>query len=451
MIEKVYRGERVVLDDGVRPAAIHVEGGVIAAISAPEDVPPGVPIVDARQLAILPGVVDCHVHINEPGRTEWEGFETATRAAASGGITTLVDMPLNSIPTTTTCEAFAKKLDAAKRRCSVDVGFWGGLVPGNENQLRDLMAAGVLGFKCFLIDSGIDEFPAVTERDLMRSLGTLADLGAVLLVHAELPGPIEAAAKALPPLDPRSYRHHLASRPKAAENEAIELMTRMCREFRSRVHIVHHSSSEALELLEASRAEGLPLTVETCPHYLSFAAEEIPDGATHFKCTPPIRERDNRDRLWEALGRGVIDAVVSDHSPCSVDLKGLEKGEFETAWGGISSLGLTLSATWSGAKARGFGLVELARWMSAAPARVAGLSHKKGRIAVGYDADFAIFDPEADFEARSENMRTRHRLTPYSGKKLSGVVRETHLRGVRIFDGTSVHERSGKLLVEARR
>jgi allantoinase len=381
----------------------------------------------------MPGLVDTHVHTNEPGRTEWEGFRAATRAAAAGGVTTLIDMPLNSIPATSTVAGLRAKREAAAGQCWVDVGFWGGLVPGNNVEIGPLLAAGARGFKCFLVPSGVEEFPHVSEHDLRKALPELAARGAVLLVHAELPGPLEAAG-ADASIDPRSYAAYLRSRPPEAEVEAIRLLIRLCREFGARIHIVHLSAAEALPLLREARANGLPITVESCPHYLHFAAEEIPDGATQYKCAPPIRERANRERLWEALAEGLIDLVVSDHSPCPPALKALDLGDFERAWGGISSLQLGLSLVWRGARERGYPPERLAEWMSRAPARLARLDHRKGAIAVGRDADLVVWSPETDFVVEPAALHHRHKLTPYAGARLPGVVEMTFLRGEKIYD-----------------
>ncbi len=443
----IIRSRRVVTPEAVIPAAVHIRKGRIAAISGWDEVPAQTLLIDAGNAAVMTGLVDAHVHVNEPGRTEWEGFATATRAACAGGVTTLVDMPLNSIPPTTTLDGFAQKLAAAKGKCSVDVAFWGGVIPGNTGELKLLLDAGVRGFKCFLIHSGVDEFPNVTEANLREAMPELARLSAVLLVHAEVPEPIENAAVRLKNSDPQSYRTFLESRPRAAENKAVALMIRLCRETGARVHIVHHSSADVLPLLKAAKAEGLPLTVETCPHYLTFAAEEIPDGATHFKCCPPVRERENREKLWEALADGVIDMIVSDHSPCTPALKLAETGDFLEAWGGIAALQFSLPAVWTQMQKRGFGLRELTRWMSAAPAELAGLDRRKGRLAVGFDADIVIFQPEKEFKVVPEIIQFRHKITPYSGMNLRGVVEAAYLRGVKIYEQGSFAENvTGELL-----
>lgn len=449
VVDKAFVSSRVVVDGEIRPAAVLVKDGSIVDVVWPHQRPLGVDVVDVVDTVLLPGLVDSHVHVNEPGRTAWEGYATATEAAARGGITALVDMPLNSIPPTTSVRALEEKLDAAKGQCAVDVGFWGGVVPGNAGELAALVKRGALGFKCFLIDSGVSEFQHVEEKDLHGALGVLREAGVPLLTHAELQGPIDANDGAFRArgLDHRSYRFHLESRPRAAENAAVELMIRLCRQHGARIHIVHHSSSDALPTLQRARAEGLPLTVETCPHYLTFAAEEIPDGATWFKCTPPIRERENNERLWEALRIGVLDAVVSDHSPCSVALKKVDLGDFDAAWGGISSLQVTLPATWTGARARGATLVDVVRWMSARPAALAGLS-RKGAIAKGKDADLVAFDPEARFVVDQENLRHKNKLSPYHQRELSGVVRGTWLRGEPVYRrGEDVTYRNGRFLL----
>jgi allantoinase len=443
----IIRSRRVVMPDAISPASVHIRDGVISVLGEWNDVPAQALLVDSGDAVVMPGLVDAHVHVNEPGRTEWEGFTTATRAAAAGGVTTLVDMPLNSIPPTTTPDGFAQKLAAARGQCWIDAAFWGGVIPGNTHELKPLLNAGVRGFKCFLIHSGVDEFPHVTESNLLEAMPELARLNSVLLVHAELPEPIENAAEELTGSNPQDYQTFLKSRPRASENEAIELMIRLCRETGARVHIVHHSSSDVLPLLKLAREEGLPLTVETCPHYLTFAAEEIPDGATHFKCCPPVRERENREKLWAALADGVIDMVVSDHSPCTPNLKLMETGDFLDAWGGIAALQFSLPAIWTELQKRGFGLRELTRWMSAAPAKLAGLDKRKGRLAVGYDADIVIFQPEKEFEVVTEIIEFKNKLTPYAGMNLRGVVEATYVRGTKVYEnGKFSADPVGKLL-----
>lgn len=419
------------------PASILVNAGRIAAVTAFEEIPSDCKIVEADEGSIvMPGLVDSHVHVNEPGRTEWEGFATATRAAAAGGVTTVVDMPLNCIPATTTLDAFKTKLAAARGKLMVDTAFWGGVVPGNTAELAALWDAGVIGFKCFLVHSGVDEFPNVTESDLRTAMPELARLGAMLIVHAELPGPIDSACCQAPgDAADRSYETFLHSRPRAAENEAVELMIRLSRDTGCRIHIVHHSSADALDSLRAAKAAGVQLTVETCPHYLHLAAENIPEGATEFKCCPPIRERANREQLWEALRDGTIDMVVSDHSPCPPDMKLRDQGDFMKAWGGISSLQLRLPLMWTEANARGFTVNQLAEWLCAAPARQVGLAPAKGSISVGGDADIVIWNPEREFLVTPEVIHHRYKLTPYAGETLRGVVEKTFLRGQMVYDG----------------
>ena len=446
----IIRSRRVVTTETIAPASVHIREGVIVALAGWDEVPAQVALVDAGDAVLMPGLVDTHVHANEPGRTQWEGLATATKGAAAGGITTLVDMPLNSIPPTTTQTGFARKLAAAQAaQCWIDVAFWGGVVPGNTREVAPLLDAGVRGFKCFLVPSGVDEFSHVTEANLREAMPELAAHGSILLVHAEVPEPIENAAASLVGSDPRAYQTFLRSRPRASENEAIALMIRLCRETKARVHIVHHSSADALPVLRAARAEGLPLTVETCPHYLTFAAEEIPDGATHYKCCPPVRERENREQLWAALKDGTIDMIVSDHSPCPPDLKLMETGDFMQAWGGIASVQFGLPLIWTGAHARGFGLRELTRWMSGAPAQLAGLDKRKGRLAPGYDADIVIWHPEKEFTVTSEAIHFRHKLTPYTGMNLRGVVEATYVRGTKVYgQGRFAANATGALLTK---
>jgi allantoinase len=440
----VLRGRRIVarnLPGGIGPAAIHIENGKIAAVGGYEDVPAGRAVIETGERVVLPGIVDTHVHINEPGRADWEGFASATRAAAAGGITTLVDMPLNSIPPTTSLAHLRAKIEAAAGQLYADVAFWGGVVPGNAAELPALAAAGVCGFKCFLVPSGVEEFPAVGEPELRAAL----DRGLPLLVHAELPGPIaEAAARyenSRAPLAREAYAWWLAARPAAAETAAIALVLRVAQEAGARgaepagrLHIVHLSSAEALPALARAKEQGLAVTVETCPHYLTFAAEEIPDGATEFKCAPPIRSRANRERLWQGLSAGLIELIASDHSPCPAEMKRRGEGDFAAAWGGIASVELSLAAVWTEARRRGYTPPNLARWMSARPAELAGLAGRKGAIAPGCDADLVVWDAEREFEVKPEELHHRHKLTPYAGRRLAGVVEATYLRGVKIYD-----------------
>jgi allantoinase len=424
---RALRSERVVQPHTVGPAVVVVRDGVIEGVVS--DAPADAELVDFGALAISPGIVDCHVHMNEPGRTEWEGFATATRAAAAGGVTTVVDMPLNSIPVTTSRAALEAKLAAAEGQCFVDVGFWGGVVPGNAVDLPALAEGGVLGCKAFLVHSGIDDFPNATERDLVEAMPVLREQGLPLLAHAELD-----LGATLTESNPRAYRGYLESRPPAWEDEAIRLLVDLCRRTGCPVHIVHLSSASSVPTLRAARAEGLPVTVETCPHYLCLEAETIPDGATVFKCAPPIRGRANREALWDALFEGVIDFVITDHSPCTPALKLPETGDFQRAWGGIASLQLGLPAVWSEARRRGADLVRLAKWMSAGPAAFAGLGRRKGRIAPGFDADLVVWDADAPYEPRRDQLFFRHKVSPYLGRELLGRVHETILRGVPVFD-----------------
>lgn len=419
----VIRSRRVVLPEGIAPASIHIENGIIQAIGPFEERAD----YDAADSVVMPGLVDTHVHINEPGRTQWEGFRSATRKAAAGGVTTLVDMPLNSIPATTSVDGLQAKLDAAQGQCWADVGFWGGVVPGNAEALAPLVKGGVLGFKCFLIDSGVPEFAAVSEGDLRLALPELVAAGSLLLAHAELPGPIEQAKSSIENCDPRKYKTYLTSRPVEAEIEAISLLIRLAQQFPARIHVVHLSAADALPMFRLARKDGLPVTVETCPHYLCLAAEDIPDGATEFKCAPPIRERENAERLWAALGEELIDCVVSDHSPCTPAMKLPESGDFMRAWGGIASLGRGLGMMWPQARRRGYSLEDIVEWMSAKPARLAGLGERKGVIAPGHDADLVVWDPE-----------DRHESAPRV---------TTFLRGEKIYDrGEFASTPAGRIL-----
>ncbi len=424
-LDLVVRARRVVTSAGEVACSVAIAGGQIVALeSYDSSVQADRQLLLDNDLVVLPGLVDSHVHICEPGNTSWEGFDTATRAAAAGGITTLVDMPLDSMPVTIDVPSLNEKAAAAEGKCHVDVGFWGGVVPQNVRSLRPLLEAGVLGFKCFLVDSGLEDFPPVDAASLEAALAELAPTGCPLLVHAE---DDETVAAQLVPSGP-SYADFLATRPNTIENRAVEVVVTAARRTGGWAHICHLSSAEALPLLAAARADGLHVTAETCPHYLSLTAEQVPDGATTFKCYPPVREAANRDALWEGLAAGVLELVVSDHSPCTVDMKHLDDGDFGAAWGGISSLQLSLPVVWTAARHRGFGLGDVARWMAEDTARFAGLT-RKGRIAPGYDADLVVFAPDEAFTVEAAALFHRNKITPYDGRKLYGVVRTTLLRG----------------------
>ncbi len=423
----VVRSTRVVTAEGMRPASVIVANGRITRVAGWQEVQDDNSLVDVGDLVVMPGLIDTHVHVNEPGRTEWEGFETATRAAAAGGVTTILDMPLNSIPATTTVAALDAKKRAAEGKCAVNVEYIGGVVPGNSHDIPDLASAGVRAFKCFLTPSGVSEFEAVTEADLRQALPLLAKCGLPLMVHAENPDClIESATRS------RKYADYLESRPVTAERSAIEMLIRLMEECPARIHIVHLSSANSLDLIRNARAEGLPLTVETCPHYLTFASEDIPDGATEYKCAPPIRNSAEREGLWAALIAGEIDLIASDHSPCPSAMKDTG-GDFFAAWGGIASLQLALPAVWTGAHARGAGPREIAEWMCVGTGKLAGLDGRKGKVAEGYDADLVVWDPEALFKVDASRLFHRHPLTPYDGMTLRGVVRATYVGGVKVF------------------
>ena len=441
------RSRHTVAPGGVMDAVVTISGGRITEVAAAD--PSAAGGQDLGSLWLMPGLVDSHVHVNEPGRAEWEGFTTATRAAAAGGITTLVDMPLNSVPPTCEVAALAAKRSAARGQCHVDVGFWGGVVPGNARELESLAEAGVLGFKCFLAPSGVDEFTHVGERELREAMPIVARLGLPLLAHAESPRALEAAAASVKGRDVRAHATWLASRPAAAECEAIELLIRLARETGCRVHVVHLSAAEALPMIREARRSKLRLTIETCPHYLCFDAETIPDGATEFKCAPPIRERANREALWAGLREGLIDLIATDHSPCPPAMKQRERGDFTAAWGGIASLECSLAAVWSEARARGFTAAHVAHWMSAAPARLAGIESSKGAIAPGRDADLIAFDPDRSWTVEAPLLEQRHKLTPYLGRTLKGRAVATWLRGQRVAEeGAATGAALGRLVPE---
>jgi allantoinase len=449
VFEYVLRSRRVVRPEGVGPAAILVRGGRIADVFPEARVTPSlplqsdIPVTDVGDSVVMPGLVDTHVHIHDPGRADREGFATATGAAAAGGVTTLIDMPSGSVPPTTSRDALDAKCLAAAGRIRVDVGFWGGLVPQNMAELSPLKAVGVFGYKCYLCPSGLPEFPEVSDHDLLLATEKLGE--APLLVHAE-------SGRRLLPYDgkPESHASYLASRPRAAENEAIAKVIRLSRFSRTPIHILHLSSAEALENLSRARQDGVCVTAETCPHYLVFASEEIADGGTEYKCAPPIRERENRERLWQGLADGTIDMIVSDHVPSPPELKKRESGDFREAATGVSSLGLTLSAVWTAARERGFGLSDLSRWLSEAPARLAGLTPWKGAIAAGRNADFVVWNPDERWLVEPSRLRVRHKLTPWAGRELAGVVEATYLKGRKIYDrGQFLSTPRGEILLSA--
>jgi allantoinase len=419
----------VLTDDGVGPAAVHISGRTITAITSWEEVDETAAIVEAGDLLVMPGVIDTHVHCNEPGRTDWEGFETATAAAAAGGVTTILDMPLNSVPATTSRFGLEEKRRASEGKLHVHVGFIGGVVPGNVDELARMADGGVRAFKCFLVPSGVDEFPAMSEADLRKAWPILADLGLPLMVHAEHPKLLRPA----PTEGSADYMTYLESRPPEAESAAIEWIVKLMKDFPVRVHIVHLSSASSLGMVNNARQRGLPISVETCPHYLSFSAEEIPDGATEYKCAPPIRDVSETEGLWNALVNGEIDLIASDHSPCPPEMKDTN-GDFFAAWGGIASLQLSLPAVWTGAQARGIGVEWVSRWMSHCTAILGGYDAHKGRLVAGYDADIVVWDPEASFTVDAERLFHRHKVTPYAGRELMGVVHQTYVCGRLAYD-----------------
>ncbi|PCH94349.1 MAG: allantoinase AllB [Gammaproteobacteria bacterium] len=426
------KSKNVIVAGEMKAAVIEVNGELITAIHS-YDQGLDCEIKDFGEQVIMPGLVDSHVHINEPGRTEWEGFNTATQAAAAGGITALVDMPLNCIPVTTTKAAFQEKLAAVDDKLWVDCGFWGGVVPHNIDDLDELLNAGVLGVKSFLIDSGIEEFPPVEAKDMRAAMPILAKHDVPYLIHAELDcggfHDVEIT---------KEYNSFLASRPKSWENNAISLMVDMARESKEngdncKVHIVHLSSDEALATIAEAKKEGLRFTAETCPHYLTIASENIPDGKTLFKCCPPIRENKNREHLWQAIDDGRLDFIVSDHSPCTPELKHIDTGDIEKAWGGISALQFGISLIWTEAKKRGFSLVDIARLMSSETAKFAGLDSIKGEIKIGNHADFLVFDPDHSYTITNDMIKHRHNITPYVGRRVTGQVQHTFVRGHHVY------------------
>jgi allantoinase len=429
-----FLSKRIVTPQATRPGALLVDKGTIRAVCRLSEIPADVIVHDCGDDALLPGLVDTHVHINQPGRTEWEGFLTATKAAAAGGYTTLVDMPLNCLPETTTVAALEEKRSSAQGQCFVDWAAWGGAVADNQQHILPLARAGVLGYKCFLIYPGCDGFTMIDRQQLEAALPAIAESGLPLLVHAELAGPIEAATQSLRNADWRSYETYLASRPDQAELDAIRMMIQLCRRYNFSLHIVHLSTAQALEELQAARAEGLPITVETCPHYLHFAAEEIADGATLLKCAPPIRSRENRQQLWGGLLSGIIDMIVTDHSPCPPAMKHEDSGRFDLAWGGISSLSLAASIIHTECHRRGLPLDDIVRWMSSAPAALAGIGHRAGTLETGREANFVIFDTDTEFRVTPDTLHYRHLISPYRNETLRGRVKATYLRGEAVYN-----------------
>jgi allantoinase len=431
-MDLLVRSSRVVFPGGIHPAAILLSGGKIAALRPADAHISAEGEIDAGDAVVMAGLVDPHVHVNDPGRAEWEGWETAGRAAAAGGTTTIVDMPLNSRPVTATVSALEAKVAAAMGACRVDFGLWGGIVPGNRRELTALLEAGALGLKAFLVPSGIDDFPPVEDEELGAAMAAVAASGAPVLVHAEDADEISRSVARALDVRPDSHAAWVASRPAAAEARAVARVAALCARTRARAHVVHVSAEEALGEVSRARTAGLPLSAETCPHYLSFASEDVADGDTRFKCAPPIREGRHRDALWRGLLDGTVDLVASDHSPCPPELKPM--GDFARAWGGIAGLELRLPATWSEASRRGATLVDMARWLAEAPARLAGLATRKGRIAVGLDADLVLWDPEREFVVDARDLHQRHSMTPWEGRKLTGVVETTILRGRVVYE-----------------
>lgn len=446
MFDLAIKSTRIITPGGVCNGMVIIENGIITDIANSSGTSDS-RIIDVQDKIVMPGIIDPHVHINEPGRTEWEGFYSATKAALAGGITALVDMPLNSSPVTTTAKAFDEKFLAAKDQLHTNCGFWGGVIPGNEHDIEPLIQKGVLGFKAFLTHSGINEFPNVTENDLMKVMPLIAKYNLPLLVHCELTTNL-TTTQTHTPNNNRSYKNYLASRPRQWEDDAIALMIRLCEEYNCRVHIVHLSSSDSIGQIAAAKQKGLPITAETGQHYLYFNAEEIKDGHTEFKCAPPIREKENNDKLWQGLNSGTIDFVATDHSPCVPGLKELESGDFMKAWGGIASVQFALPVLWSVAREKGCSLNDISKWLCENPAKLAGLAAKKGRIQQGFDADILVWDDKKEFTVSEDLILHKHKITPYLNEKLYGVVEQTYLSGEKVFDkGKFLHLNKGKIIL----
>ncbi len=442
MFDLAIKSERIITPEGEREGVIIIKDGIIIDVINSlqnEDEK----VIEAGRKVIMPGVIDPHVHINEPGRTEWEGFNTATKAALAGGITTLVDMPLNSSPVTTTVKAFEEKLTATKNQLHTNCGFWGGIIPGNEKEIEPLIEKGVLGFKAFLTHSGIDEFPNVTEHDLRKAMPIIAKHNLPLLVHCELTSPFSTRGEG----SGMRYQTYLNSRPRKWEDDAIALMIRLCEEYNCRTHIVHLSSSNSINQIAKAKQKGLPLTVETAQHYLFFSADKIKDGETQFKCAPPIREKENNEKLWQALKDGIIDFVATDHSPCPPDLKEFETGNFMKAWGGITSLQFALPILWTAAKQRDCTLNDIIKWLCENPAKLIGREKNKGKIEKGFDADLIVFDDGKEFTVTENSILHKNKITPYLNEKLYGIIDRTYLKGEKVFDaGKFLHLNKGKII-----
>ena len=444
MFDLAISGRNICTPEGMREGTVLVKAGVIVDILTGPTGAVSQTEIDIGESVLMPGIIDPHVHINEPGRSDWEGFNTATRSAAAGGVTTLVDMPLNSSPVTTTADAFDKKLAATEGQLHVNGGFWGGIVPGNKPEIEKLIDKGVLGFKAFLTHSGIDEFPNVTELDLHAAMPIIARHQLPLLVHCELTTNVQPP----PAGNDQSYKNYLSSRPRQWEDDAIALMIRLCEQYQCRVHIVHLSSAGSIEQIKQARQKGLPITVETAQHYLYFNAEEIPDAQTAYKCAPPIREKENNEQLWQALEQGIIDFVATDHSPAPPALKEINSGNLIKAWGGIASLQLALPVLWTAARRRNIPVAHMAGWLCEKPAILPGLQKSKGRIAKGFDADFVVWDPDKPFRVTAEALYHKHKITPYINQELYGVVKQTWLAGQLIFEqGNFPVLNKGKIII----